>query len=747
MRAAATEATEANIAAGWLPRQLAAQQQDLVIWSPMPLVLGVWCYFSLADEPSWLTIGIFFSALLACMALLVRQGGGSFLVLASLVLAGFMLAKFQVWRADTTLLPASTGKIAISGVVESVERRAGSAATLVLSVKRLNAVPAGMRPERVRVIVYRYRDDVLPGVTITGFAYLRPLPVPVVPGGFDFGRQLYLKGIGATGSLTGEFEINSDKVSPRYWIDHQMSHIRSAIGRRIAAALPGGHGGFAQALITGERGGIPKPVNESLQISGLAHILSISGLHMSLVAGGVFWLVRAVLAAFPPLALRRPIKKWAAAAALLAGFFYMLLAGADVATQRSYIMLGVVFAAIIFDRPAISMRNLAIAALIILFMQPAAAITASFQMSFMAVMGLAAFYDACSRWRANRLERMQQSSLSRWSRLFLMGLFATAASTLVAGSLSSIPAAHHFGRLSPLSLLTNMLALPVVSFVVMPAATLSVVAMPLGLESVPLWIMGQGLQLVVQISDWVAGLPAARADIPLLSGPAAGVMAGGMIWICLWQGSFRIAGLALVPAGLLLSQWDSRPDILVESRAANVAIRNSDNLLVPAERRKGSFSVGKWLQAEGDGPGTAGASIRDGWTCQASECRAAVRGYSLVYLRTEGNPQESCRGADIVIAAFPLRGNCKDAAVRIDRFDVWRQGAYLLYLSETGIQIRTSREIQGERPWTVKPISRRQLLEPVAPGATTQSQTQSEQKIEPEDSNSSEDDGRSQGSD
>jgi competence protein ComEC len=718
-----------------------------VIWSPVPLVLGVWCYFSLTNEPSWLTIAVFVPALLACMALLLRHGGGTLLAVVSLVLAGFMLAKLQVWRADTTLLPASTGKVAISGIVESVERRAGTAATLVLSVTRLNAVPAENRPERVRLIVNRYRDDILPGVTITGSAYLRPLPVPAIPGGFDFGRQLFLKGIGATGSMPGEIVISEDKASWRYLVERELSQLRSAIGGRIAAALPGGQGGFAQALITGERGGIPRPINESLQISGLAHILSISGLHMSLVAGGVFWLVRALLAASPYLALRYPIKKWAAAAALFAGFFYMLLAGADVATQRSYIMLGVVFAAIIFDRPAISMRNLAIAALIILFTQPAAAITASFQMSFMAVMGLAAFYDAYSSWRANRLERMQQSWLRRWLRLFMMGLFATAATTLVAGSLSSIPAAHHFGRLSPLSLLTNMLALPVVSFVVMPAATLSVVVMPLGLEAVPLWVMGQGLQLVVQISDWVVGLPAARADIPLLPGLAAAVLAGGAIWICLWQGSLRVAGLALIPAALLLSQWDFRPDILVEARAANVAIRNSDKVLVPAERRKGSFSVEKWLQAEGDGLGTAGSSTRNGWTCRASECRAVVRGYSVVYLRSEGDPQQACRGAEIVIAAFPLRGNCKGAVVRIDRFDVWRKGAHALYVSERGIQIRTSRQMQGERPWTVVPISRRELLEPVAPGATTQSHTQSEQKSEPEDSNSSEDDGGSQGSD
>jgi competence protein ComEC len=188
--------------------------------------------------------------------------------------------------------------------------------------------------------------------------------------------------------------------SPSLWLSGSLNDLRQEIGSRVRQHLSGTIAALADAMITGERAAIPKDTNKSLQISGLAHILSISGLHMSLAAGGVFWVVRAFLALFPNLAQNYPIKKWAAAAALVFGFIYMLLAGSQAATQRSYIMLAVVFLAIMVDRPAISLRNLALAALLILVLQPESAIQASFQMSFMAVMGLAAFFEYWNRPQA-----------------------------------------------------------------------------------------------------------------------------------------------------------------------------------------------------------------------------------------------------------------------------------------------------------------------------------------------------------
>ena len=229
---------------------------------------------------------------------------------------------------------------------------------------------------------------------------------------------------------------------------------------------------------------------------------------MSLVAGGVFWLMRAILAGFPLLAQSYPIKKWAAAGALLVGLAYMLLAGSDTATLRSYIMIAVVFFAVIADRPALSVRNLAVAALIILVITPEAAVSASFQMSFMAVMGLAGFYEYWSARRRHQDYYLKPRTPAVTLAFAVGGIvFATVITTVIAGTLSSIPAAYHFGRVAPYGILANGLAIPIVSLVVMPMALAGVLLMPLGLEAWPLWLMGKGLDLVLAVSDWVAGLP------------------------------------------------------------------------------------------------------------------------------------------------------------------------------------------------------------------------------------------------
>ena len=232
-----------------------------------------------------------------------------------------------------------------------------------------------------------------------------------MPGGFDYGRQLYFEGIGGTGRITSKIDVLGSTTSASLWLSGALHNLRQEIGSRIRQHLKGTIAAFAEAMITGERASIPKDVNKSLQISGLAHILSISGLHMSLAAGGVFWIVRAFLALFPTIAQRWPIKKWAAGAALVFGFAYMLLAGSGAATQRSYIMLAVVFLAIIVDRPAISLRNLALAALLILILQPESAIQASFQMSFMAVMGLAAFFEYWNRPKPEQDYRIESRKI------------------------------------------------------------------------------------------------------------------------------------------------------------------------------------------------------------------------------------------------------------------------------------------------------------------------------------------------
>lgn len=384
----------------------------------------------------------------------------------------------------------------------------------------------------------------------------------------------------------------------------------------------------------------------------------------------------------------------------------MLLAGTGVATQRSYIMIAVMFFAVIVDRPAISVRNLALAGVLILVLEPQSALQASFQMSFMAVLGLTAAFEYWSEARRSRdKDYVTYPWWGRLARGLAAGFAAAIATTVIAGTLSSIPAAYHFGRLAPYSVVANGLALPVISFIIMPMALVSMIAMPLGLEAWPLWIMGQGIDLMVWISDWVASLPGAYVVVPQESAAAAIVTALGAAILCLMRGPVRLAGVAVIAAGIVFGSLQRFPDLLIERTGAVAAFRNEAGALVPTPGRKGRFALEKWLLANGEETAPVGAAERPGWTCGANRCSAQVKGKQIAFL---SNEPADCGGADIVIAAFPLRGACSQISLRIDRFDLWRRGAHAIRFEAGGPVVTTARGEAGERPWVLDPLPRRE---------------------------------------
>lgn len=348
---------------------LEAQSGRAFLWAPVAFVLGVWVYFGLAKEPPWIVAAALAAATLI---LLIWRHRGLVLLLAML-LAGFAMAKFRTEWVATPLLHATTGEVVIAAQVMDVNAQ-GKRLVLVVAPSAIEGLLPDEVPRRLRLTAFQKQGTPRPGDQISAKVRLQPVAGPVIPGGFDYGRQLYFEGIGGSGRMTSPMTLSASPAGLRLMLTGKLQDIRTMINARINAVLDGDTAAIAEALIDGERGTISKDLNTSFQASGLAHVLSISGLHMSLVAGGVFWLVRALLALFPAAALRWPIKKFAAVAALAAGLFYMLLAGAEVATQRSYIMIAVVFFAVLVDRPALSLRNLAIAALVILLLQPEAAI-------------------------------------------------------------------------------------------------------------------------------------------------------------------------------------------------------------------------------------------------------------------------------------------------------------------------------------------------------------------------------------
>ncbi len=692
-------AAPALLSLSHVSQALRVESERLVIWSPLLLVIGIWAYFALPAEPptySGMALGM------ACLIIILRLTSHRLLMVLALLALGFSAAQFRAMTIATPLLRAYTPDVSVEGYVWDTDQKSQGHFTLTVTVENADVIPPEEKPVRARIELYTKDKAPALGAHILVVAALAPLPRPSRPGGFDFGRQLYFQSVGAEGTSKGPIILLDDDVPASALPYRWFRGLRLAMSTRIRQAIPGPIGAIADAMMSGERAAIPNAMVQSLQSSGLFHILSISGLHMSLVAGGAFWIVRALLALSTGLALHYPIKKWAAGIATLVGAIYMLMADSGAATERSFIMIAVVFFAVLVDRPALSLNNLAVAAIIILLREPEQAMAASFQMSFMAVMGLAAFF---AWWRPVRFftPRANASRAETIFRKTITIIVASLATSLIAGALSSIPAAYHFGRLAPYSLIANALALPVVSIIVMPMAMISAALMPFGLEHVPLQVMGWGLQLVMVISDWVAAWPGAREQWPHISAELAGLLSIGIGIFSLGKTWLRLTGLPVVAAALILfSPTPHEPSLLIEERAANAAILTEAGL-VPADQTTGSYAVKRWLNDFGDDASVSEAATREGWECKNNICTTVLEGLTVTYLRREAEQAYTCPDVDILIAQFPLHGKCSGQQLTLDRFDVWRNGAYEVTVDDLQAAAHSARSEQGKRPWVFEP--------------------------------------------
>ncbi len=544
--------------------------------------------------------------------------------------------------------------------------------------------------------------------------FLPPLG-PVWPGGYDPGFSRWFHGIGAGGFALGAPEKVRPSGSPPSLLmwSAAVEETRLAIAHRIRAALPHANGAIAVALVTGDRSGIPEEVRDHLRAAGLAHLLAISGLHMALFAGGVFWLMRAALAANAALTLVWPIKKWAAGMALFSAAGYLVLSGAGLATQRAFIMVTIMFMAIILDRPALSMRNIALAALLILAVRPESLMSVSFQLSFVAVIGLVAFYEFLQdRTFSSMRFHSAQNRLARFGAKLGSYFWGVAMTTLIAGAATAPVAAFYFNRVAVFGLLANLLAVPVVGIIVMPLAILALIAMPFGLEAWPLRLMGEGITLVIWVAENVAALPGsvrAVSRIPTLSGL---LLSFGLLWLCLWRRPWRMFGGALMLVIFCsLSAKRELPAIIVADKGQQVAVISDEGHLVFSSARAGKFAAERWLLKFGDLTPFEEASKRQGFTCDTYGCTIALAQRGEVSLvRHPSILAEECRRALVVITTFKVRGPCPSARALVTPRELKQRGVHAISFEpsdantvELKTEIRTARQPSHTRPWTSEP--------------------------------------------
>ena len=662
------------------------------LWLPVLIGVGIAVYFSLSVEPPvWLgVVGLVVTAG-AWIIWRSRPFLSLFLIATAVVWLGFSAAQWRAAAVAEPVLSKRLGPVAVSGRVVTVEARpTGRRLTLEsLSIDRLSAEDI---PYRVRVVVRSAAAEaILAGDWLNVRAVLLPPPGPAAPGAFDFARRAWFQRLGAVGYTvsTPQIQPPPSGAAPVGW-SARVAGLRQAIADRVRAALPGPSGAVAAALMTGDRGAIPEHVLDAMRDSGLAHLLAISGLHIGMVAGIVFFACRGLLALIEPVALRYPIKKWAAVAALLAAAGYLLLSGATVPTQRAFLMTALVLLAVMLDRSALSMRLVAWAAALILLLTPESLLSVSFQMSFAAVVALIAGYEALrgrfTAWRSNA--RLQRRVL-----LYIGGICLT---TVIA-SLATTPfALYHFNRVVHYALAANLVAVPLMGFWIMPWAVLAFVLLPFGLEGLALGPMGWGIDLVTVAAETVAGWPGAVHLLPSAPPAALGLVAFGGLWLCLWRHRWRWLGLPVVLLGPLLTVLVRPPDVLIDAEGKLAAVRDATGQLHLTRKRSDGFTPESWLRRAGVPTAADG-----GFHCDRIGCIAAVDGTTIAYVKDPRAIAEDCRHADIVVAAVPVRSACPSARLVVDRFDLWRRGAHAIWLDGGAPRSLNAADVRGDRPWSV----------------------------------------------
>jgi competence protein ComEC len=688
----------------------------LLPWLPVAFGLGIAIYFSADREPAaWAAAALAMAC--ALLAFLTRRRPMAFpLVLGvAAVAAGFAIATLKSAQIAHPILMHPAGNVTIAGFVEVREERERSDRMIVRALL-LEGSRLDQRPERVRVSV---RKGLAPpvGAYVTFRARLNPPLTPLRPGGYDFARDLYFQRIGAVGFALGSISLAEPPAPPGLWLRYAaaLQGLRAAIDARIRAVVPGDRGAIASALITGKRDAISTPVNDAMYVSSLAHVLSISGYHMALVAGVVFFVLRAVLALFPALARDQPIKKWAALAALAAAASYLLLSGAEVATQRAFIMTAIVLIGVMADRPALTLRTLAIAAFAVLLIAPQSVVHPSFQMSFAATLALIAAYERGLPWSANA-DTTFGARAALWGGREILGLVLA---SLVAGLATTPYAAYHFHRLAPYGVLSNLLAMPIVSLWVMPSGLLALIASPFGFDG-QLWkLMGEGIDWMIAVALWVANLPGAVGRMaafgvgPLLLGT------GGLVVLCLLKSPLRWCGAFVI---VLASLWAVRapmPEVLVAADGQAVAVRGAEGRLAIHRSGGDTFAVRDWLAADGDARQPSEPALGMGFRCDETGCNAKLADGRLVArVLTPDGFAEDCVRAAVIVTTRQAPPDCQ--AVVIDRKVSRALGAVALARAGERWTLSAARPQGQDRPWApaAAPESRRPSARPQARDAT-----------------------------
>ncbi len=671
--------------------EFSRQQGFLFPWAPVFYGIGIGWYFTLKQEPLWGHWALLLVVALGMVAISFRvlETWRPFAVALVLTVLGFGIAGAKAhWVAGETLGFRFYG--AIEGRIIKIDRSASDALRLTLDRVRLKDVDAARTPERVRVALHGQQGFIEPepGVTVILTGHLSPPGGAVEPGGYDFRRHAWFQRLGAVGYT--RTPVLAFKPHDGQGWELWVYRLRMRMSQAVQEALPGPVGGFASAITTGDRSGISEASYDALRASNLAHLLAISGLHMGLLTGFVFATLRLAFAAIPVMALRFPAKKIAAVGALISGAAYLALSGGNVATERAFIMVGVMFGAIIADRRAVTLRAVAVAALIVLTLKPEALYGPGFQMSFAATTALVAVYGAF---------RSRGLSPHRWPRwLRLVG--GVALSSLVAGLATAPIGAAHFNQVPHYGLVANVLSVPLMGLVIIPAAVLAALLAPIGLHWIGLELMAPAIRWILAVAETVSGWDGALSFVVAPDASVLPLLSIAALWMVLWQGRLRWGGAPVAVAALFAWSVSERPDVLISQSGGLIGVMTEAGRALSKPKGDG-FAAESWLENDGDPVAQSVAHSRIMFDGSGRQRDFHIGAHILRHAtgkRAAEVALAECAQVDLLIVNVDVSGppDCR-------LYDIKRlreTGSIAIWSDAHGLDILTAREMSGRRLWS-----------------------------------------------
>ncbi len=676
--------------------QVMEERKRWFLWVPVLFSVGVGLYFSLSWQPQVLHMGHSVLILIFLFMPFVKNRQILLLpVISSLIISlGFSAALIRQHSIAAPVLQ----KKAVTQVSGLVAYKSVGTKKKRLLLEELDFENAKV-PEltKVRITVRTDISHVLPGQRVTLKAVLLPPPSPAYPGAYDFQRDSYFKQIGAVGYSINAVQIISADTGHWHQFLNQSSIIRDKVNTYINRNAPDEFAGFSIAIMTGDKAALNKTQLEDMRQSGLAHLLAISGLHMGMVGGLIFFTVRLLGSLWPRIALTYPIKKWAAVIALIGLTGYLLVSGISISALRAYLMISMVFIAICFDRTALSLRNLAMAALLILLIYPESLLSVSFQMSFAAVFCLIAAYE---RFGTRLLTVMHKSGFLKRSFFYFAGIMFT---SLIASFATAPFAVFHFGQFALLGIVANLVAVPLMGLWVMPWTLVSFIFMPFIETSIALDLAGEGISIILTVAQYVASLPGAILQIGAYPKTLLVGLVFSVLWFLIWRNSLKWGASVFFTVGISSLSFASVPDILFNDSGNLFLVRQSDTDIYVSTMRADRFERKRWQLLYGSTDLQKIPTVyKEGEAIRCDEVGCVFRKdtHIVAFANNWMASDLDCERADILLSAEPVYGDCPNPKYVIDKFDLWRSGTHALYFKKDGsIHIETVNSLRGDRPW------------------------------------------------